>query len=327
MSQIAPYPTPLGLFPRFMARQPESLALKEKVMSLSGDSFDIKLANGQPIFQVKGETFSLSHRQHFCDVAGNELFTIRKKLIALHSTYYAEDTNGNVIFEMICTFTPPSGKEETLMVKGNFFDTRADITDEATKQPVATIDRKFFNAREIFSGQEHVRRDRRVQRRHGPHRCHVHLYGTPSRAKWLFCLATKRYLLTSALCPLNGICYQKVSLVSLGIAHAFETAMSILREGGVAWKDGDDDEHTGLEEWGQGIAYRKAVGRAWKEAWEQLDTSMVDVILDYDMPFKRGTISRRNANVEPVDRKTLDRVLAGRLSRLAAREVLVGLPR
>ncbi|KAI0976641.1 DUF567-domain-containing protein [Xylaria arbuscula] len=165
MSQLAPYPAPLGLFPHFIARQPESLVLKEKVMSLSGDSFDIKLVNGQPIFQVKGETFSLSGRKHFCDPAGNELFTIRKKLIALHSTFYAEDPNGNVIFEvkskfsfggtkMVCTFTSQPGKEETLMVKGNFFDTRADITDEATKQPVATIDRKFFNAREIFSGQD-----------------------------------------------------------------------------------------------------------------------------------------------------------------------------
>ncbi|KAI0448617.1 DUF567-domain-containing protein [Xylaria acuta] len=165
MPQLAPYPTKLGLFPRFIAQQPESLALKEKVMSLSGDSFDIKLANGQPIFQVKGESFSLSNRQHFCDMAGNELFTIRKKLIALHATYYAEDPNGNVIFEvkskfhiggtkMICTFQTQPGKEESLMVKGNFFDTTADITDEATKQPVATIDRKFFNAREIFTGQD-----------------------------------------------------------------------------------------------------------------------------------------------------------------------------
>ncbi|RYC62886.1 hypothetical protein CHU98_g3335 [Xylaria longipes] len=165
MSQIRPYPTQLGLFPRFIARQPESLALKEKAISLSGDSFDVKLANGQPIFQVKGETFSFSNRQHFCDMAGNELFTLRKKLIALHATYYAEDPNGNVIFEvkskfhiggtkMICTFTSQSGKDEALMVKGNFFDTTAEITDEATKQPVSIIDRKFFNAREIFTGQD-----------------------------------------------------------------------------------------------------------------------------------------------------------------------------
>ncbi|KAI1175631.1 DUF567-domain-containing protein [Nemania sp. FL0916] len=160
MAQLPPYPKQLGLFTQFIAQRPEALALKEKVMSLSGDSFDIKLANGQPIFQVKGETFSLSGRKHFCDMSGNELFTIRKKLIALHTTFYAEDTTGNVLFEvkskfsiggtkMICTF-----KDETLMVKGNFFDTTAQITDEATKQPVAVIDRKFFNAREMFSGQD-----------------------------------------------------------------------------------------------------------------------------------------------------------------------------
>ncbi|KAI0198888.1 DUF567-domain-containing protein [Astrocystis sublimbata] len=165
MAQIAPYPQQIGLFAQFIARQPEALVLKEKVMSLSGDSFDIKLANGQPVFQVKGETFSLSNRQHFCDMSGTELFVIRKKLIALHTTYYAEDANGNALFEvkskfniggtkMICTFKSMSGKDETLMVKGNFFDTKADITDEGTGQPVATIDRKFFNAREMFTGQD-----------------------------------------------------------------------------------------------------------------------------------------------------------------------------
>jgi uncharacterized protein YxjI len=39
-------------------------------------------------------------------------------------------------------------------MKGNFFNTKADITDEATKQAVATIDRKFFTAREIFTAQQ-----------------------------------------------------------------------------------------------------------------------------------------------------------------------------
>ncbi|KAI1323749.1 DUF567-domain-containing protein [Xylariaceae sp. FL0255] len=164
--QMQPLSQPVGLFPQFTARQPETLVLKEKILSLSGDSFDIKLLNGQPIFQVKGETFSLSGRKHLSDMAGNVLFTIRKKLIALHATFYAEDPNGNVLFEVkgkfsigtsksICTFTSqPSGKEECLLMKGNFFDTKADITDEATKQPVATIDRKFFNAREFFGGQQ-----------------------------------------------------------------------------------------------------------------------------------------------------------------------------
>lgn len=94
------YPSPLGIFPQFFARQSESLVLKEKVLSLSGDSFDIKTITGIPIFQVKGDFFSLSGRKHLSDMQGNVLFTIRKKLIALHSTYYAEDPKGNVLFEV-----------------------------------------------------------------------------------------------------------------------------------------------------------------------------------------------------------------------------------
>lgn len=50
---------------------------------------------------------------------------------------------------MICTF---QGK--TLIVQGNFFNTTAEITDEATNQPIAIIDRKLFNARELFTGQD-----------------------------------------------------------------------------------------------------------------------------------------------------------------------------
>ncbi|KAI0866664.1 heterokaryon incompatibility protein-domain-containing protein [Xylaria cubensis] len=74
----------------------------------------------------------------------------------------------------------------------------------------------------------------------------------------------------------------------------------IVVSGGVAWKD-ENNEQTSLEEWvqvdvirslptyefynvlfiewEQGIAYRKGVGRVWKEAWEQLDTSIADVVL------------------------------------------------
>jgi hypothetical protein len=106
--QMQAYPTQIGIFPQFIARQSESLVLKEKVLSLSGDSFDIKTITGQPVFQVKGEVFSLSGRKHLSDMSGNVLFTIRKKLIALHATYYAEDANGNVLFEVKGKFSRKS---------------------------------------------------------------------------------------------------------------------------------------------------------------------------------------------------------------------------
>jgi alkaline phosphatase D len=40
------------------------------------------------------------------------------------------------------------------MMKGNFFDTCADITDSKSGQIVARIDRKLFNARDLFGGQQ-----------------------------------------------------------------------------------------------------------------------------------------------------------------------------
>ena len=39
-------------------------------------------------------------------------------------------------------------------MKGNFFDTKADITLASTGQTVATIDRKYFNAAQILGGQQ-----------------------------------------------------------------------------------------------------------------------------------------------------------------------------
>ncbi|KAI1814964.1 DUF567-domain-containing protein [Poronia punctata] len=165
--QMPPYPNQLGLFPQFLAPpQSETLVLKEHVLSLSGDSFDIKTISGTPVFQVKGTWPSLSGRKNFMDMAGNVLFTIRKKVMSFPASFYAEDPAGNVVFEVkgkftfgtsksICAFrSTMSGKEETLVMKGNFWNTKADIKDEATKLPVATIDRKLFNSRQIFGGQQ-----------------------------------------------------------------------------------------------------------------------------------------------------------------------------
>ncbi|KAJ3579492.1 hypothetical protein NPX13_g1073 [Xylaria arbuscula] len=79
-----------------------------------------------------------------------------------------------------------------------------------------------------------------------------------------------------------------------------EVCECIVISEGFAWRDTCDEE-TILEEWNQvnvikslpkyefynilwiewerGIAYRKAVGRVWREAWKQLETLNIDVIL------------------------------------------------
>lgn len=45
-----------------------------------------------------------------------------------------------------------TNQQEELMMKGNFFDTSADITNVKTGQPVAKVDRKMLNARELLIG-------------------------------------------------------------------------------------------------------------------------------------------------------------------------------
>ena len=49
------------------------------------------------------------------------------------------------------TFTSPTtGATHTLKMKGNWFDTRADIVDETTNTVVAQIDRKLLSGRDLF---------------------------------------------------------------------------------------------------------------------------------------------------------------------------------
>jgi uncharacterized protein YxjI len=170
-AQLVPLPSPIALFQQFVARQTETLILKEKVLSLSGDSFSIKTHPGQqPVFSVAGDAFSLSGRKTVTDISGTPLFQIRKQHFKIPATYYAENLQGQKIFEvqgkwsfgsskaygLFSYLDQASGqtKQARLFMKGDFFDRRADITDEATGHVVAMIDRQFLNARQLLGGQQ-----------------------------------------------------------------------------------------------------------------------------------------------------------------------------
>jgi uncharacterized protein YxjI len=166
MASLAPAPQPIGVFSQFLAAGPETLVLKEKVLSLSGDSFSIKLANGTPVLQVEGKVMSLTGRKKMFDMQGNHLCSIVKEHFHLHSTYVVESAKGDKIMEVkssfkllgskaTATFTSSNGKQEILTMRGNFFDSRADILDEAQGGfVVARIDRKILSGKDIFFGQQ-----------------------------------------------------------------------------------------------------------------------------------------------------------------------------
>lgn len=104
MAALAPAPQPIGVFPQFLAARPETLVLKEKVLSLSGDSFSIKLANGTPVLKVEGKVMSLTGRKKMFDMQGNHLCSIVKEHFHLHSTYVVESAKGEKIMEVKSSF-------------------------------------------------------------------------------------------------------------------------------------------------------------------------------------------------------------------------------
>ncbi|KAF2118951.1 tubby C-terminal-like domain-containing protein [Lophiotrema nucula] len=166
MAQIAPVPQPIGVHSQFIAQKTETLVLKEHVLSLSGDSFSVKLADGTPVLQVEGKVMSISGRKTVRDMQGNHLFDICKEHFHIHATFAIKNPQDQKIMEVkskfqllgskaVATFTSSNGKAEQLQMKGNWFDTSADITDEAQGGiVVARIDRKLLSGKDIFFGQQ-----------------------------------------------------------------------------------------------------------------------------------------------------------------------------
>jgi uncharacterized protein YxjI len=105
---LRPAPQPIGVFQQFIAQQPETIVLKEKVLSLTGDSFSIKLANGTPLFQVEGKMMSISGRKKVTDMAGNHLFDICKEHFHIHTTFAIKDPQDQKIMEVKSKFQSES---------------------------------------------------------------------------------------------------------------------------------------------------------------------------------------------------------------------------
>lgn len=85
-----PIDDPIARINQFVAPAPQTLVLKEKVFSLSRDSFDVRDIDGNAIFRIEGHATSLSGRKTVKDLDGKILFDIMEERAHLHETYVAE---------------------------------------------------------------------------------------------------------------------------------------------------------------------------------------------------------------------------------------------
>ncbi|KAG0652400.1 hypothetical protein D0Z07_1395 [Hyphodiscus hymeniophilus] len=155
----------LGVNPSYCVPHQTTLVMREKVWSLSGDTFHIVDQNNHEVLQCRGQALSLSDRKEFADSSGRPLFSLRTRHFTIHKTFYGQAGDGRELFEvkgkfslggskMLATFTNTASSNAAveLLIKGDWFDRSAEI--KMGNVVVAQIARKMLNMREIFGGQQ-----------------------------------------------------------------------------------------------------------------------------------------------------------------------------
>ena len=113
-----------------------------------GDDFTIKTPDGQDVFFVDGEAFSIGDKLSFQDMQGKELAFIRQKLLSWGPTY--EIYRGGELCAVVkkhlftlfrCRFTVDVPGPEDLEAEGSFLDMEYTFTRCA--QVVATVSKRW----------------------------------------------------------------------------------------------------------------------------------------------------------------------------------------
>lgn len=104
-SPLIPQNPPLGVMPTYTRDTELTLKLREKKMSLSGDSFEITDLQGQPHFKIEGNAWNIRNKKSklifvvLCITTANTagpaliqpdgrpIFNIQRKLLSIHYRY------------------------------------------------------------------------------------------------------------------------------------------------------------------------------------------------------------------------------------------------
>ncbi|MBQ7598249.1 MAG: LURP-one-related family protein [Clostridia bacterium] len=120
------------------------LYIKQKVFSLK-DRFTVKNANGEDCYFVEGKLVSIGQKKTLTDAAGNELATIRQKVLAIMPKFIVEMDGKEVAWiKKKFTFLKPKYVVEGLDwdVEGNFL--AHDYTIAEHGKVIANIHKKWM---------------------------------------------------------------------------------------------------------------------------------------------------------------------------------------
>ncbi|KAF4420236.1 DUF567 domain [Fusarium acutatum] len=157
----------VGIFPAYITNRTETLIVRERVASFTGDDFEVRHVNGQPILKVKGKVMSVSGRKMVYDMRGNHLFSIVREHFHFHTTYAVEDpqrtklVNVRSSFRLFgsratTTFNSIDGSAEVLEMNGSWHDYSACIVDTISGNVVARISRRLSDRDSLFGQQTYA---------------------------------------------------------------------------------------------------------------------------------------------------------------------------
>ncbi|CAE6390873.1 unnamed protein product [Rhizoctonia solani] len=153
-SPLVPQNPPLGVMPAYAQNHELTLKLREKRMSLSGDSFEITDPQGRPYFQIEGSALSFREKKTLKQADGRPILNIQNKLLTIHRQFLIYNANESTDSEPLdVTFkNAADGRQVQFDLRGSFFDRNAEVT--VNGQPVARISRQFMNSGQLLFDQQ-----------------------------------------------------------------------------------------------------------------------------------------------------------------------------
>eukprot|EP01012_Entosiphon_sulcatum_P053251 TRINITY_DN7324_c0_g1_i1.p2 TRINITY_DN7324_c0_g1~~TRINITY_DN7324_c0_g1_i1.p2 ORF type:complete len:182 (-),score=53.92 TRINITY_DN7324_c0_g1_i1:414-959(-) len=149
--------------PSYVFGGPVELLLKEKIMSITGDGFEIKDPTGRPMFKVKPKLLTISQKKTLCDAMGNDLVEIRKKHLTLHNTQYLSRPGGEDLAEVkAASIIQLRQNGKVILNNGTVFEIAGDFlgkryTITCGGRELANVNRDLVNFRNFLTDQDTYR--------------------------------------------------------------------------------------------------------------------------------------------------------------------------
>mmetsp|Transcript_406 Transcript_406/g.1197 ORF Transcript_406/g.1197 Transcript_406/m.1197 type:complete len:185 (-) Transcript_406:2738-3292(-) len=164
-----PNPPLIRMQPSHVYPHMKIFVMKERIMSWSGDSYDIKDENGTPFYRIRGRALSLvAEKRSIHNPLNDESFgTLKEKFMSLRRQQFMANSAGQTVATVrqakkiqiihsnaVVHWIDNEVESPTpaVIIEGNFIAHRYRMMTPDGKE-FCRVDRKLFTARNVFSGR------------------------------------------------------------------------------------------------------------------------------------------------------------------------------